>query len=209
MEEDRSGNRASLLTLVAAAALTGTAAYVVSRMRSGTPHPPDSAPGRTARQGRFGDYRVQSRTVTIRKPRREIYDFWRDFSNLPKFMENVRSVRQSGEDFHWTLAGPAGRDVEVVTRLVEDRPGEEMSWQSTEASQIETRGKVLFRDAPAGRGTEVTAIIAYQPPGGLIGHLGAKLTRSDPATEGRHELKRLKMLLETGEIATSRNRKDA
>jgi uncharacterized membrane protein len=209
MEQDRSHSRVPLLSLVAAAALTGTAAYVVNRMRSGEPHPPDSAPGRTARQGRFGDYRVQSRTVTIGKPRREIYDFWRDFSNLPKFMDNVKSVTTRGDKTHWTITGPAGSDVEVITRLVEDRPGEEMSWQSTEDSQIETRGKVAFRDAPGKRGTEVTAIIAYQPPGGLAGHIGAKLTRSDPETEGRHELKRLKMLLETGEIATNHNQKSA
>jgi uncharacterized membrane protein len=63
---------------------------------------------------------------------------------------------------------------------------------------------VKFRDAPGGRGTEVEAIIAWVPPGGDLGRLVAGLFQKDPLVQGRRELKRLKMLMETGEIADSR-----
>ncbi|EAR52085.1 hypothetical protein OG2516_18510 [Oceanicola granulosus HTCC2516] len=174
------------------------------------PHrPPDSAPGRTSRQSRYGDYAVTGRSVTINKPRQEIYDFWRDFSNLARFMENVESVHEAGDVTVWTIAAPAGRSVEVRTRIVQDRPGEEIAWRATDDSEIDTEGKVMFRDAPGDRGTVVEAVIAYKPPMGELGRLAAKLFQAEPAVQARRDLKRLKMLLETGEIATNRNRTDS
>lgn len=164
---------------------------------------PDSAPGRTGRRNRFGRYAVVGRTVTIAKPKDEVYAFWRDVSNRSRFMEHVSSVEEVGDRQRWTVTGPAGAEVHLETRILEDRPGEMISWRSTDASDIETRGKVLFRDAPGGRGTEMEAIIAYVPPMGTLGRWVAKAYQAEPRMQGRRELKRLKMLLETGEIATS------
>ncbi|WP_370160032.1 SRPBCC family protein [Limimaricola soesokkakensis] len=171
-------------------------------------HPADSAPGRTARRRRFGDYAVTGRSVTINRPRREIYDFWRDFSNLSKFMENIESVHASGDITRWTISAPMGHAVDVVTRIVSDRPGEEIAWRSTEDSEIDTEGKVMFRDAPGARGTVVETVIAYRPPMGELGRIVATLFQDEPSVQARRDLKRLKMLLETGEIATNRNRND-
>lgn len=170
----------------------------------------DSAPGRTARRRRFGDYAVVGRTVTINKPRSELYAYWRDFPNLATFMQSVEKVEMSGSDLsRWTIAAPMGQKVKVVTRVVADRPDEMIAWRSTEASDIDTEGRVSFRDAPGERGTEVEAIIAYKPPAGELGRMIAKLYQREPGLQGRRELKRFKMLMETGEIATSRNRRPA
>jgi uncharacterized membrane protein len=150
---------------------------------------------------------VTGRTVTINRPRSELYAFWRDFSNLPDFMTNVKSVEVDGDLTRWTIAGPMGRDVRVETRIVDEREGAQIAWRSTEASDIETEGKVTFRDAPAGRGTEVEAIIAYVPPGGSLGRWIATAFQAEPRLQGRRELKRFKMLMEAGEIATNATRK--
>lgn len=171
--------------------------------------PADSAPGRTARQNRFGGYAVTGRSVTIDRPRQEIYEFWSEFKNLAHFMENVESVHAAGDISIWTISAPLGYAVEVKTRIVSDRPGEEIAWRSTEDSQIDTEGKVMFRDAPGGRGTVVEAVVAYRPPMGELGRIAAKLFQTEPAIQVRCDLKRLKMLLETGEIATNANRNDA
>jgi uncharacterized membrane protein len=98
--------------------------------------------------------------------------------------------------------------VTVETEITEARQDEMFAWRSVEGSQIEMRGHVTFRDAPGGRGTEVAAEIEYAPPGGTLGQLVAKLFQREPGVQVRHDLKRLKMLLEAGEIATNRNRKD-
>jgi len=205
--DTREGQGALLaLGLTALAGVAGYAAWAATREGEHRPH--DDAPGRTARQRRFGDYVVAHRTVTIARPRQEVYAFWRDFSNLPSFMENVVAVTPATpETWRWTIAGPAGRPVTVVTEIVSDREGEEIAWRSVEGSEIDTEGKVKFRDAPAGRGTELTAIVAYKPPMGELGRWVASAFQKEPSIQGRRELKRLKMLMETGEIATSRNRK--
>ncbi len=201
--EDQSGMNTGLL--VAAAVTTAGLALLYQQQSRNRilERPADSAPGRTARANRFGRYAVAGRTVTIAKPRSEVYAFWRDRSNLAGFMQNVRSVEETDGLNRWTIIGPAGYDVHLETCMVEDRPDELISWQSTEASEIETRGKVFFRDAPGNRGTEMEAIIAYVPPMGTLGRWVAKTFQAEPHLQGRRELKRLKMLLETGEIATS------
>lgn len=167
----------------------------------------DSAPGRTARRRRFGNYAVTGRAITIFQPRQDVYAFWRNFSNLPKFMENLQSVQEMEDGrTRWLIKAPGGTSVAVMTRIVQDRPGEEIAWRSTEDSDVDTEGKVAFREAPGGRGTIVSAIIAYKPPGGEVGRLLAKVMGREPGIQARRELKRLKMLMETGEIATARNR---
>ncbi|GGL78120.1 SRPBCC family protein [Wenxinia marina] len=197
-----------LLGLGALAGAVGVALYQQrTRNRVGY-RPPDSAPGRVSRRGRQDEFAVVGRTVTINAPRSELYAFWRDFTNLPKFMENVKDVAVAGELTRWTVPSPMG-EVRLETRVVNDKDGEQIAWHSTDASEIETRGKVMFRDAPAGRGTEVEALIAYVPPYGELGRWVAKAFQAEPALQGRRDLKRLKMLFETGEIATNHNRKTA
>ncbi|KZY48227.1 cyclase [Roseovarius sp. HI0049] len=205
MDHDRG---AKLALLVGAGILAAGAAAFWYRSQQPRPvGPPDSAPGRTSRQSRYGDYAVSGRSVTINRPRAEVYSFWRDFSNLASFMSNVEAVKTEGDLTIWTIAAPAGGSVTVRTRIVSDRENEEIAWRSVEGSDIDTEGKVMFRDAPADRGTEVEAVIAYVPPAGRLGQAIAKLFWTEPRVQGRHELKRLKMLMETGEVTTSRNRK--
>ncbi|MGP3696082.1 SRPBCC family protein [Rhodobacter sp. NSM] len=162
--------------------------------------PADDAPDHTLR----GEARGGS-TVTIDRPRSELFAFWRDFSNLPKFMEGVSDVSSTGDTCRWTMEGIGGRKLTFETRVMEEIPDRLIVWESTEASDVKANGTVSFADAPAGRGTEVEAVIAYVPPFG--GSTLARLFRLAPKLRGRHELKRLKMLMETGEIATSRNRR--
>jgi uncharacterized membrane protein len=208
--QSRTAQNPYLLFAATAAAALSVLALTSRQQTQPARRPPDSAPGRAARRNRFGDYVVSGRSVTINAPRERLYAMWRDMTQLPTFMENVRAVRPAADGaWSWTIAAPGGREVNVETRLVEERENEALAWRSTEGSEIDTEGKIMFRDAPGGRGTVVEAIVAYRPPGGTIGHWIAKVFRSDPKAQGRHELKRLKMLVETGEIATAANRKEA
>lgn len=170
---------------------------------------PDDAPGHTARRG-FGAYDVVGRTVTIARPREELFAFWRDFENLATFMENIVSVKPTGADGRavWTILAPAGRTVEVETEIVREEPGELIAWRSVPGSQIDTEGRVTFTDAPGERGTRVGVRVAYKPPAGELGRVVAKLFMREPEIQARHDLKRFKMLMEAGEIATSARRKD-
>lgn len=183
-------------------------AYVQSRKEKD--RAPDDAPGFAARRS-FGRYEVSGHTVTIRRPRNELFAFWRDFQNLARVMENVERVQPSGSDGRsvWTIKAPAGGTVDVETEIAREVENELVAWRSVEGSDIDTEGRVMFADAPGERGTRVSLIVAYDAPGGTAGKGLAKLFMREPAMQARHDLKRFKMLMETGEIATSARRREA
>jgi len=105
---------------------------------------------------------------------------------------------------HWTVLAPGGAKVEWDAILTSETvPGSAIAWESASGALIANHGKVEFREATGGRGTEVHATIVYRPPGGTVGKLAAKLTQKEPGIQARRDLKRLKMLLETGEISTN------
>lgn len=147
---------------------------------------------------------VAIRSVTICKPREEIYAFWRDVKNLSKVMENIESIDDLGEGrSHWVVKTPAGQTVEWDARITADEPGRRIAWESEEGAQVTNHGAVEFRDAPGDRGSEVHASIVYKPPGGALGKLVASLFQTEPGMQAKRDLRRLKMLLETGEVATT------
>jgi uncharacterized membrane protein len=124
--------------------------------------------------------------------------------NLPLFMENIESVRIiDGNRSHWKVKAPADTTVEWDSLITEDVPGEVIAWRSDEKASIANSGRIEFHDSTNGRGTIVTATIAYDPPAGALGKLVAKAARKDPNAQARHDLRRFKQLAETGEISTS------
>lgn len=79
--------------------------------------------------------------VTIRHPVEVVYGYWRDFSNLPSFMNHLESVETTGNGrSHWTANAPAGRTVEWDAEIVEDKPNERIAWRSLEGSQVPNSG---------------------------------------------------------------------
>lgn len=167
----------------------------------------DDAPRRARRDDKAGDLALVGRSVLIARPADEVYALWRDPASFPFFMQAVERIATHGDAHVWTVRAPMGQTVSLVTQIVEDEPGRLIAWRSTPDSQIETRGRVTFTPAPADRGTVVTADIAYDPPAGDLGRLVAKLFGAEPNIQARHALKRFKMMLETGEIATGRSRR--
>jgi uncharacterized membrane protein len=144
------------------------------------------------------------RSVSINRSRHELYDFWRDFRNLPLFMENIESVALiDATRSHWRVKGPADSTLEWDSILTEDVPGEVIAWTSVEGADVPNTGRIEFRDASNGRGTIVTATIAYDPPASKLGELNAKLFGREPKIQARRDLRRFKQLMETGEIPVS------
>ncbi len=161
--------------------------------------------GKVAAEARhWSEATLVGRTVTVNRPREEVYAFWRDFRNLARFMEHIDSVSPGeGHSSHWVVKAPAGQTVEWDATLTEEEPGRTLAWRSAEGADIKNTGRIEFRDGPPGRGTEVTATIVYDPPGGEIGKLVAKLFQEEPKIQTRRDLRRFKMMMETGEVATA------
>lgn len=162
----------------------------------------------TAAKDIHPDKALVAESVTINRPAQELYEFWRGQENLVQVMDNIVSIEPLGTDrYRWTVKAPAGNEVSWESVITKDVPGEELYWQSAEGAEIANSGRITFRQAGE-RGTIVRAVIAYDPPGGTVGRLVAKLFQREPRIQTRRDLHRFKQLMETGEIATSaRNRR--
>jgi uncharacterized membrane protein len=143
------------------------------------------------------------RTVTINKPRAELFAYWRDLANLATFMENVERIDVlDAKRSHWVVRAPAGKTVEWDATITDEREGEYIAWASEDGADVPNSGRVEFEDAGA-RGTVVSVTILYDPPAGFIGRSVGKIFQREPAIQARRDLRRFKQLMETGEIATS------
>ena len=142
-------------------------------------------------------------SITIGRPLDELYRFWRNLENLPRFMEHLEAVRVIGNDrSHWVAKGPAGKRVEWDAEIINEVENQVIGWRSLPGSMVASAGSVNFDDAGADRGTRITVHLQYDPPAGKLGALFAKLFGEEPSQQVREDLRRLKRLLEAGEVPT-------
>lgn len=138
-------------------------------------------------------------SVTIHKPVEDLYRFWRNLENLPKFMRHLDSVEKVTDTIsRWRARGPAGTSVEWTAEIHHEVPNKLIGWRSLEGSDVVSAGSVNF-DPVRGGSTKVTVHLQYSPPGGNAGAAVAKLFGVDAATEIREDLWRFKQLVESGE----------
>jgi uncharacterized membrane protein len=145
-----------------------------------------------------------TQAITINSPPAELYGFWKNVENLPLFMEHLESVSQVNETVsHWVAKAPAGACVEWDAEIVDDQPERRLGWRTLPGSQVTHEGRVTFEPATADRGTIVRVEMLYVPPAGKVGMWIARLFGEEPALQVADDLRHLKQLLETGEIATT------
>ena len=134
--------------------------------------------------------------VTIERPLPEVFRFWRNFENLPRFLKHLESVAEREEGIsHWVALGPGGMKVEWDARLINEVDNKLIAWQSLRGSTIATAGSVNFTQAACG--TLVRVRMQYNPPGGKLGAAIAWMLGEEPTIQVRDDLRRLKTLLET------------
>lgn len=143
------------------------------------------------------------KSVTVNAPPEQLYAFWRNFENLPRFMQNLEAVRvHDNLRSRWVAKGPAGSTVEWEAEIINEIANELIGWRSLDGSQVDNAGSVHFTPAPGGRGTEVKVVLRYDPPAGRIGANVSRILGEDPALNVQEDLRRFKRLIETGELPT-------
>jgi uncharacterized membrane protein len=139
-------------------------------------------------------------SITINRPASELFRFWRDFSNLPRFMEHLDDVRViSPIRSVWTAKAPVGMRVKWEADIINEIEGELIGWQSTENADVATAGSVRFIPSDNG-GTEIVVHLQYEPPAGKLGSLVASMFGEEPSQQIRSDLRRLKLMLETDDV---------
>jgi uncharacterized membrane protein len=150
------------------------------------------------------------RAITVGKSADELYRYWREPRNLSRIMGHFAEVTAVSEDrAHWSARGPLGRSMEWDSRVVEDRPGELLRWESLEGAELPNEGSVRFRPAPGDRGTEVSLRFRFDPPAGRLGDAASRLLVAASSALVARALRRSKSLIETGEIPTTEHNPSA
>jgi uncharacterized membrane protein len=140
------------------------------------------------------------KSVTINKSQAELYQFWRNFENLPQFMDHLEAVTVTDDKrSHWKAKAPLGYSVEWDAEVSGEVENERIGWHSLEGSEIPNSGVVEFRPT-TDRGTEVVVTLTYEPPAGKVGALVAKLFGEEPNQQVAEDLRRFKSLMESGVI---------
>ena len=197
------GGRAGAVAAVGGAAMIYRAARGHSRLYESLGL--DQAPTHVARVTSLTSRRgiTVRRTVAINKPVEEVYAFWRDFENLPRFMRHLESVTCDGaRRSHWVARAPAGRKVTWDAEIVDERPNELIAWRSLEDADVRNAGTIAFERGSGGRGTTLRVSLTYAPPGGKFAAVIAKLFGEEPGQQVHDDLRRLKQLMEAGELPT-------
>jgi len=144
------------------------------------------------------------KSITIKRPAAELFRFWRNFKNLPRFMRHLESVEVlDARRSRWTARGPAGTRIEWEAELYNEREPELIAWRSLPDSDINHAGSVQFRELPGGRGTEIVVSLNYEPPAGRLGQSIARLFGEEPELQIEEDLRRFKQLVEGGVSPTS------
>ena len=175
------------------------------------PHAPHRRGGRPVQQhGRAavldasGAVRIERSVTVFGKTPQALYAFWRNFENLPRFMEHLESVEVLDDRrSRWRVKAPAGRHVEWGAEIHHEIDGELIAWKSAPGARVPNAGSVHFREAPGGRGTEIRVLLEYEPPAGKLGMAVARLFGEEPGIQVREDLRRFKQLVESGELPVS------
>jgi uncharacterized membrane protein len=144
-----------------------------------------------------------SKSIAINRSPEEVYGFWRNFANLPRFMYHLRSVQVLDERrSHWVAKAPMGRQVEWDAEITDDSNGR-IAWRSLAGADVDNSGSVWFERGPGARGTIVRVELEYVPPAGVGGALFATLVGEEPEQQIYDDLRRFKQVMETGEVIQS------
>jgi uncharacterized membrane protein len=150
------------------------------------------------------------RSITIGRPASELYQLFREPGTAALIFHDLGHVSPAGHGrMRWSIHGPLGRRLEWDSLLVDDRPGESIGWKSVPGSKLPNEGSVTFRPAPGGRGTETTLRFRFDPPGGALGDVVAKMIGIVPDTMAMKALRRFKSFAETGEVPNTEHNPSA
>ena len=140
-------------------------------------------------------------SVTINRPVLEVYRFWRNFENLPRFMDHLEGVTVIDDlRSHWVAKGPAGTRVEWDAIIHNEVDDEMIAWRSLPGSEVNNAGSVHFTPTPDGTGTDVRVVLSYEPPAGKVGAAVARLLGEEPSKQVADDLRRFKQVMDSGEI---------
>jgi uncharacterized membrane protein len=133
--------------------------------------------------------------VLINRPVEDVYRFYRDFTNLPRFLGDVVAVEQlSDTTYRWLVSGPFGARLPMTITVTEERLNRLLRYQSRGPAPLRGRWELEFLAEADGRRTRVQERLVT--PLGPLGRSVLALIGKFPDQEVADNLGRLKQVLE-------------
>lgn len=165
------------------------------RGRSNTP-----AGGRLGTTALDSNRPMTTKNIIVKAPIDAVYQAWANFENFPNFMQHICTVTKTGDrTSHWVMEGPLNSRIEWDAETTRREENKRVAWSSTNGD-IKTSGQVTFNEL-SNKEVEVTVMLRYIPPGGVIGDLVASLF-ADPEGKLQEDLYNFKRYIEKSENAT-------
>jgi uncharacterized membrane protein len=143
--------------------------------------------------------------VVVERPRHELFAFWRDFTNAPKFMANVAGVTEVDSlSSVWTVTAPAGGSAEWEILVTDEEADRVIAWSTSGNTPVSYSGRIEFEDTTGNVGTQLTATVRHEEHAGLVETLIEAVAGSreaaEPPVQSSADLQRFKEYME-GRIA--------
>lgn len=143
--------------------------------------------------------------VTIQRSAADLYAAWRRLSDLPRFVDHLKSVQViDSTRSRWLATRPGGGDVSWDAEIIRDERNAAIAWKSLKGAKVPNAGTIRFRQLGHDRGTEVKLALEYLPPGRGFVDVLAKPTGNDGQTLVHAALHRFRQVMETGEVPVAR-----
>ena len=138
-----------------------------------------------------------TKNMIVGAPIETVYGIWSNFENFPHFMHTIKEVTVAADKklSPWVMSGPLGVPVEWDAETTRMEENTRIAWNSRDNSALKTSGQVTFNALPNDQ-TEITVMLQYDPPAGVLGEAVAKLF-TNPEKDLEEDLQNFKRYAET------------
>jgi uncharacterized membrane protein len=143
-------------------------------------------------------------TQTIGATPTEIHAFLQDSRNWKKVLKGIDMESNGAGSVKLTIGSLSNSPVISEAHVTDQQPGKFMAWTSGDGP-MQHHGVLHFRSAPGDRGTELSTAFEFNAPAGPVARAILMFLGKDPEQLARESLRRLKQLIEAGEIPTIDN----
>jgi uncharacterized membrane protein len=143
------------------------------------------------------------RTVTIARPRAEVFGHLHNLEHVFRNVPEIRNFRQRPDAVDFTFVSPTGAVCALHFDVYIVEAERYVAWHCEMNGEETAQGFIVFADAPAGRGTEVTVALWHSrsTSSSLSAALRLLVNSMDRAL--RKFMRTAKQVIETGHVASA------
>jgi uncharacterized membrane protein len=145
---------------------------------------------------------VIDKSIEIKAPIAQVYQFWQNFENFAEFIGSVESIKRTGDHTsHWVVRGPLRTKVEFDAMTTESIENQLIKWNSIhdegETESVTSAGSLTFKEQDGA--THVHLTFSYSLPNAIANKVAETMSAFGfPQKDFDKGLETIKTKIETG-----------